>query len=796
MNRIKSYRMNNLCSNVTKLDSNKHYLSIFIDLLICIGIISIIYAHSLNRPWIFYDEPAIYDETVSPISSSFSETLEVLQTFGITNNLSSNNFLYSSNSVNRINLLGVPIRSFTGLFFDKNSFLYHLFNLILHVLNTCFIFLILKTVFSYSKLINRSVLILLTLLWACHPAHIESILLSTNVNATLSYSIFFILFYDFLRNKDKNNSKLRLILLPFCYLIPMLMNEYIIVLPIILFTYSFYEEFTSNDFKHSVRLAVNKTFPYLVGLFIYLIYFIFSSYKFFQSASYNPIILFFERTFWLFPQIFFHHIKLIFFPKTLSIDQASFVALGKSLYDPYSVFCLVFTIFWIFTPFVLFLKTKNKKTFWLLILSWLFFISTLPFSQFFSPTYCLSAERYLYTPIFFIIFGIAGMLNLWILNFKSSAKYLTVFLLTTIVLLFSARSFLRTYDWQNSVTLIESTIKTSANELYKGFRIKLLGVEILKLHPDETKKSETYLSQGQNCFYKALRDLKQNKNKYSNEPLIIKAYGLDYESLLIKTIHLISFDSFIAPGNSYKKSLKLFNQLSKHLNYFNPSNLELYANLLVKNNEMKRAKEIFLYAYNKFPTNLSILLSLIRFEREFEKNLPATKKYLLEGLKLYPYSAEILFEALRYYQLENNLAEYAKYSYLYGLRTHSKFAYYEALTGFLTLGDLTSSKKTIDKLLQLYSDDPKTLYLSSSYYIKKNDYDTALALLNRAYLSARKGTIEQQLIFDITNTIASLYLALGNTKESSNFANEALKYAKNNPENLVKIKKLVDTIGI
>ena len=51
---------------------------------------------------------------------------------------------------------------------------------------------------------------------------------------------------------------------------------------------------------------------------------------------------------------------------------------------------------------------------------------------------------------------------------------------------------------------------------------------------------------------------------------------------------------------------------------------------------------------------------------------------------------------------------------------------------------------------------------------------------------------EQQLAFDITNTIANLYLALGDTKEASDFANEALNYAKNNPENLVKIKKLLN----
>ncbi len=755
---------------------------ILIDLFICIGIILVIYVHSLNRPWIFYDENAIYDETIFPIPSSFSETIEIIKSFGTINNLSSSNFLYSSNSVNRINFLDIPIRLFTGLLLGKNPIFYHTLNLILHIVNTCLVFFILKK-------IGRFMILPLTLIWACHPAHVESILLSTNVNATFNYLIFFILFYDFLKNKDKNNSKSRLVILPFCFLLPMLTNEYIIALPIILFIYSIFENLKTNDFKQSIKYVIKETLPYLIGFFIYSIYFIFSSYKFSQASPFNPVILFFERIFWLAPQIFFHYIKLIFFPKTLSIDQTSFVLFGKSLFDPYSVFCFFFIISWLIVPLILFIK--NKKTYWFLILNWLFFISIMPFSQFFSPTYCLAADRYLYTPIFFIVFGIALILNEFYSDSRTITKYSMLCFLSIIVLLLSIRSYIRTNDWQDNISLIKSTIRTSCNDLYKGFRIKLLGEEIWKSNSSKAKK---YLIKGQGYFSTALEHLKKERNL--DEPLILKSYGLDNESLLIKTIHLISFNTFIDPKDSHKKYLNLFNQYSKYLEHFDPRTLELYANLLIKNNEIGKAKEMFLYAYNRFPTSPFILLSLIRFEREIDKNLSGTNKYLTEGLKLYPYSQEILFETLRYYQLENNLAEYARYSYLYGLRAHSKFTYQEALTGFLMLNDLINANKAIDKLLRLDPNDPKTLYLSSSYYIKKRSYNEALALLNQAYLLIKKRIGEKQLAFDITNTIANLYLALGNTKEALHFANEALNYAKANPENLVKIKKLIDSIGI
>ena len=120
------------------------------------------------------------------------------------------------------------------------------------------------------------------------------------------------------------------------------MNEYIIALPAILFIYSVCENLKSNNIKASIKHSIQETLPYLIGFLIYSVYFLFSSYKFSQASLFNPIILFFERMLWLSPQIFFHYIKLAFFPKVLSIDQTSFVLFGKSLFNPYSIFCLFF----------------------------------------------------------------------------------------------------------------------------------------------------------------------------------------------------------------------------------------------------------------------------------------------------------------------------------------------------------------------------------------------------------------------------------------------------------------------
>ena len=156
-----------------------------------------------------------------------------------------------------------------------------------------------------------------------------------------------------------------------------------------------------------------------------------------------------------------------------------------------------------------------------------------------------------------------------------------------------------------------------------------------------------------------------------------------------------------------------------------------------------------------------ILVSLIRFERDIEKNLTWAKRILLEALVLYPYSKEILFESLRFYQDEDNLHRYAENAYLYGLRTHSKFIYNEALATSLLLGKLDLAKMTIDKLFSLGNVEPRALYLASDYYIKNNDYKEALKLLIQAHQKIKDNPEDSELAFSITHKLTELNLTLG-----------------------------------
>lgn len=678
-------------------------------------------------------------------------------------------------------MLGIPFLLTLGYLFKKNVLLYHLLNLIIHLLNTFLVYFILK------KYLNTKIItLLLSLIWALHPTQIEAILLSTNVSATFSYFLFFVLFYDFIKNKEKNNSLFKKIVLFFSYLLSVFLLEYLVILPIILFTLALTENWKTYKFVVSIQKSFKICIPYFLGLLIYLFFFVFFSYKHIHIPSGGSITLFLERIFWLAPQIFIHFLKLIFYPKVLSLDQTGHVYLGKSLFDTYSIFSFLFLFLFLIIPLIFFLWKKNEK---LLIFSLLFFLSLIPFLHIISPNYCLASERYLYMPLFFLIFGITHLLK------ARSFLTHTVILLSIIFILCSYRTFARTLDWKDNTTLIKSTIKSSPNFLFKASRCNSLAETILDTKSNG-QEANSYFDLAQKFVNKAIENLNKEKSKIHNQPLILKSYGLDFDSLLCKAAYLISIEAFTKKNLNPKEALEVFLPYTGHLDNFDPRTLELYANLLVKNNKIKKAKETFLYAYNKYPTSPFILLSLVRLERDFEQNLSNSNKYLSKGLKLFPYSKEFLLEALTNSRLENNLSNYSKLANLYGLRTHSTFMYREALTGFLTLNNLKESKKIINKLLKTDSSDPITLYLSGNYFIKKQEYKQALTLLKEAYDKVLNGQTNEDLSFKITNTIAGLYFSQGNVSEGIHFAKEALKFARNNPTNLAKIKELIMDIGI
>ena len=508
----------------------------------------------------------------------------------------------------------------------------------------------------------------------------------------------------------------RKIFIPFLFLIPMFSTECIIVLPFVFFIVSFQQLFQAEDLQVSLKKSFEYTIPYFAGMLFYLIYFIFLSHTTTSHPLYsNELIILLERIFWLSPQIFFHSLKLIFYPKILSIDQSLFVHIGENLFDPYAIFCFIFLILWLLVPLYFFVFKKKAAD--LFFLSWTFFFTLLPFLHILMPSYTLSAERYLYCPLAFLVFSSAKILSK---NFRFTKG---IFLILSLLVIFCfIRSYNRTLDWKDNYSFINSTYKTAKDPLFKGIGLGMLAKAITILEPEKTVEAKKYFIESLKFLQKAKVKNKKLKLKFQKSlPAILKSYGLDYDSIIIKISYLETSSRCLELNESPAIGLKILTPLIKKTNKIDPNFFELYTYLLVLEKRYSEAKDLLLKANLLYPHNQSILSRLFDLTLQHENNTVEAEKYLSDALNYYLYDISLLTKAHDFYQSQRDLAKTAQYAYLYGLRTHSKLAYQQALYFYLYMNNLNKAKNIVSKLLTMDKNDPQSTYLINMYLQKLKD---------------------------------------------------------------------------
>ena len=124
-------------------------MKIKIDYILCLLtglIVFLFFSHTLNYPWKYFDEQIIYNETIWPVPQSLSELLNYLKYFGINSHFEASNPFYSSVSNIRNDPFSTLITLIVFSLFQKNPFFYHLLSILLHVLNSCLLFLTLNKI--------------------------------------------------------------------------------------------------------------------------------------------------------------------------------------------------------------------------------------------------------------------------------------------------------------------------------------------------------------------------------------------------------------------------------------------------------------------------------------------------------------------------------------------------------------------------------------------------------------------------------------------------------------------------
>lgn len=340
--------------------------------------------------------------------------------------------------------------SFINFVFGLNPFFYHLFDLLLHFLNGVLIFLFLKKIFDFSKYkFSKTVSFLLSLLFIVHPVNVESVAYVSSTQELL-YVLFMLLAllatHDLLTQEKK--SWKRLLLLNFLILFSLLSKESgIVTIPlIILFA------FVINKLK--IKILLISSFSTFI--FYLILRFPIAKTPFLQHSQIIPIsnASLFQR-FLTIPFEIFSYVRLIFFPLNLFVAQHTVV---KTVSEPRFYLSFLFLAVSFFVLVLIFRKFWSKNI--IFFIGWIIFTFTLLLNIY--PLDMTIAERWMYGPLI----GVLGLIGLLFLEMtKKNTKYLSIFILAAILfsLVFFVRSFIRTFDWKNDLSLFSHDVKYSSS---------------------------------------------------------------------------------------------------------------------------------------------------------------------------------------------------------------------------------------------------------------------------------------------------------------------------------------------
>jgi len=193
---------------------------------------------------------------------------------------------------------------------------------------------------------------------------------------------------------------------------------------------------------------------------------------------------FVERVCVLAPQIFFHYLRLFFWPAKLSIDEQHSVIL-ENAFKPFHMMCSLIALSFII-GIIYFLIEKNNeyKLHNILISASLFFTGfSIAISLNILPIYCLARDRYTYYFCLGLFCTIALVLDKYLfcrwrnlepnIQEKKYKPFLIFFIIVLIIL--AIRSSVKSLDWSNGERFWVQTINSSKDiGTQQNWRYRLL----------------------------------------------------------------------------------------------------------------------------------------------------------------------------------------------------------------------------------------------------------------------------------------------------------------------------------
>ncbi len=449
--------------------------------------------------------------------------------------------------------------------FGLNAFYYHLFQIILHIINGLLVFLLFRKFLS-GKLLP----LFLSLIFLLHPIQTETVAYLATVQDLLFFFFGACGLYFFVNRKHPAKS---LFLILFFFFLAMLSKEVAVVFFIITIVYM-------DIFKVSQKIY--RLFwlgsVLVVALYVYARCFVAHICTLGGGGhSVVPIArLSLSERVQQIPAMVFFYLKTFLYPKDLATFQ--YWLAKKNLYGlylPLAIDLLIFAIL-IAVPFYFFIKKQSlpsyvkKKWFgnntslaqtYVFFLFWLLvgiavYINIIPLDS-------TVAERWFYFPLV----GLLGTLGVFLSLIQKKTKIYVV--LTVILILFAIRSYVRSLDWSDPYKLYSHDIQISKNS-----------------------------ASLENNYGAVLFD----KGDYKNAEIHFRnAIKLAPQS----PIYLSNMAQIYEKRKDYKNAEKYYLKSIKYGRFYVA--FERYANLLIKQGKKKEAKQFLKEkALNTFPYNKDI----------------------------------------------------------------------------------------------------------------------------------------------------------------------------------------------
>jgi protein O-mannosyl-transferase len=327
--------------------------------------------------------------------------------------------------------------------FGDTAFFYHFMQIMLHSINACLLFYLLKRFFS------KALSFFLTLIFLVHPIQVESV---AYIGATQSELLFVFGISALLMSMKEKLHIRELLLISFFLLLSLLTKEtgFLFLLMILLYRFLFY------------RVKTGTVIPYLLLPVIFYAVIRFGYAKVFLEKNVaGPIgdLSFTERLLNI-PAVVFYYLKTFFYPAQLVIDQRWIISAVdfNRFYFPLLISVLFFVLSGI-GGYIIYKKESKQFRTYLFFFVW--FVIGLGLHIQLYPLDMTVADRWFYFPIV----GLLGMLGVLFHLLIKGTSYQKIWYVVAvfIVLLLSVRTVVRNTNWHDALMLYlhDSRIRTS-----------------------------------------------------------------------------------------------------------------------------------------------------------------------------------------------------------------------------------------------------------------------------------------------------------------------------------------------